>query len=56
MKYINIFLLFYFIINWSTAEVINKKDLNLFNQEDKIIDLDGESGLGTEEQININNG
>lgn len=39
MKNINIFLLFYFIINWSTAEVINKKDLNLFNQEDKTLFL-----------------
>ena len=39
MKYINIFLLFYFIINWSTAEVINKKDLDLFNQEDKTLFL-----------------
>ena len=37
MKNINIFLLFYFIINWLTAEVINKKDLDLFNQEDKIL-------------------
>ena len=35
MKNINIFLLFYFIINWLTAEVINKKDIDLFNQEDK---------------------
>ena len=39
MKYINIFLLFYFIINWLTAEVINKKDLDLFNQEDKTLFL-----------------
>ena len=39
MKYINIFLLFYFIINWLTAEVINQKDLNLLNQEDKTLFL-----------------
>ena len=39
MKQINMFLLFYFIINWSTAEVINKKDLDLFNKEDKTLFL-----------------
>ena len=39
MKQINIFLLFYFITNWSTAEVINKKDLDLFNKEDKALFL-----------------
>lgn len=40
MKYINIyFLLSFFIINWSTAEVINEKDLDFFNQEDKVLFL-----------------
>ncbi|MDA9655011.1 hypothetical protein N9T15_00980 [Pelagibacteraceae bacterium] len=39
MKHINFFLLFYFIINCLTAEVINKKDLDLFNQEDKTLFL-----------------
>ena len=37
-------------------EVLQKNNDTKMNQEDKIIDLDGESGLGTEEQININNG
>ena len=39
MKHINIFLLFYFIINWLSADIINKKDLDLFNQEDKTLFL-----------------
>ena len=37
-------------------EVLQKNNDTKMNQEDKIIDLDGENGLGTEEQININNG
>lgn len=37
-------------------EVLQKDNATSMNQEDKIIDLGEDSGLGEEEQININNG
>ena len=37
-------------------EVLQKNNATNMNQEDKIVDLGEDSGLGEEEQININNG
>jgi chromosome partitioning protein len=37
-------------------EVLQKNNATKMNQEDKIIDFDGDNELGTEEKINVNNG
>ena len=37
-------------------EVLQKNNQTEMNQEDKIIDFDGESGLGEAEKENVNNG
>lgn len=37
-------------------EVLQKNSNTQMNQEDKILDLDGDSELGTEEKIDVNNG